>query len=511
MFSKNTIINDKQPHRRTDFDVIVIGTGMGGSAAGAICARHGLKTLILEKNPRPGGSCSYYLKKGFHVDTGTHLFIRGNDGPFGECTRRLGMGEAINFLQADPVTHLRGFNLDIALPAGWAAKIIFLLRFVYQADIPMREYPSLIRMLWDMKHMAPAEIENLDRISIEDFMKRYTDNIQVLTVLGFLMGLYFVLPIWEASAGESIWNFQKMWDGKFTVCYPQGGAVTIPQTFLDGAKKHSATIRMSAPVKRIVVAEGRVSGVVLKNGEFISTRAVISTSAAKDTVLKLAGPEHFPNEYIDTIRNLTASMTAFQAKIGVSKKLVRAGSLVGVYPARLEGEITEALMRELYHEAMQGRSGAYVPVYIPVPTNFDPDLAPAGCQLITAVAGSPNLEVALEDHANIWMDKMMTALFRLIPGLEKNMIFCDRWSVRALANWIGKSSGAAISTAQNTDQTGSRRLGHETPVRGLYLAGDCAGPARGVGTELACQSGMDCADRVAERLHDRADGVSGLS
>ena len=493
---------------RPNFDVIVIGTGPGGSSAGAVCARHGLRTLILEKNPRPGGSCSYYLKQGFQVDTGTHLFIRGNDGPFGECTRRLGMAGAIEFLKADPVTHLRGFNLDLSLPAGWIAKLIFLLRFVYQADIPVTEYPALIRMLRDMISMKAEQIEALDTISIEDFMKRYTTNIQVLTVLGFLMGLYFVLPIWEASAGESIWNFQKMAARGFTVCYPRGGAVAIPMTFLKGAEKFSATIRMNAPVSRIILDHGRVIGVALKNGEAITARAVISTSSAKDTILKLAGEDHFPAPYLRTIRSLTASMTAFQAKIGVRKKLINAGALVGVYPARLEGEITDALMRRLYQEAMQGRSGDYVPVYIPVPTNFDPTLAPAGCQLITAVAGSPNLEVELKDHANVWMDKMMVALNRLIPGLAENMIFCDRWSVRALATWIGKSSGAAISTAQSVTQTGSRRLLHETPVAGLYLAGDCAGPARGVGTELACQSGMDCADLTARALAAEAT-VSG--
>jgi len=48
---------------------------------------------------------------------------------------------------------------------------------------------------------------------------------------------------------------------------------------------------------------------------------------------------------------------------------------------------------------------------------------------------------------------------------------------------------------------GVRRPSQRTPVRGLYLAGDGAG-ARGVGTELACQSGMDCGDLVAQ---DRAN------
>ena len=90
----------------------------------------------------------------------------------------------------------------------------------------------------------------------------------------------------------------------------------------------------------------------------------------------------------------------------------------------------------------------------------------------------------------------------MIPELEENTIFCDTWSVQTLAKWIGKSSGSAITTAQTPDQVGYRRTPHETPVKGLYLAGDCAGPARGVGTELACQSGMDCGDLVASHWYN---------
>lgn len=434
------------------------------------------------------------------MDTGAHLFIRGNEGPFGDCTRRLGMGDAIRFLYCDPVTHLRGFNLDLALPAGRIARIFFLLRFILQAEIPLAEYPAIIRMIRDMIRMTPPEIEALDRVSIEEFMRRYTTNIQVITVLGYLMGLYFILPIWEASAGESVWNFQKLAARGLTVCYPRGGTVTIPKTFLEGARNFSAEVRMNAPVRRITIAGGRATGVVLKNGEAITARAVISTSSANDTVLKLAGEKHFPAPYLETIRALTPSMTAFQAKIGVKKKLIRAGSLVGLYPPRQEGKVSEALMRRLYQDALQGKSGDYIPVYMPVPSNFDPELAPEGCQLITAVAAAPHLGIPLEDPPSVWMDKMMTAFYRLVPGLEDNMMFCDRWTVRALAAWIGKSSGAAISTAQSVTQTGGNRLPHETPVRGLYLAGDCAGPARGVGTELACQSGMDGADLVTRDL-----------
>ena len=66
-----------------------------------------------------------------------------------------------------------------------------------------------------------------------------------------------------------------------------------------------------------------------------------------------------------------------------------------------------------------------------------------------------------------------------------------------IAQWIGKSNGGAVTTGQTTDQVRANRPPHKTPVSGLYIAGDCGGTARGVGTELACQSGMDCGDLVA--------------
>lgn len=53
--------NSSDTPQHTDFDVIVIGADMGGCAAGAITARHGLKILTLENSPRRRGNCSYYI------------------------------------------------------------------------------------------------------------------------------------------------------------------------------------------------------------------------------------------------------------------------------------------------------------------------------------------------------------------------------------------------------------------------------------------------------------------
>ena len=42
---------------QNSFDVIVIGAGPGGYVCAIRCAQLGLKTALVEKNPRLGGTC----------------------------------------------------------------------------------------------------------------------------------------------------------------------------------------------------------------------------------------------------------------------------------------------------------------------------------------------------------------------------------------------------------------------------------------------------------------------
>src|SRR5262245_35174519 len=103
---------------------VVIGSGIGGSAATLLLAHAGIPTTLLEKNRRIGGSCSGYDKQGFHVDIGTHLFCRGPRGPLGDVLRRVGAGGAIRFRRTRDIAEIRmpdpagtGEVLRIAIPA----------------------------------------------------------------------------------------------------------------------------------------------------------------------------------------------------------------------------------------------------------------------------------------------------------------------------------------------------------------------------------------------------------
>lgn len=483
-----------------EWDVVVIGTGMGGSAAGAICALNGLKTLILEKNPRPGGACSYYEKDGFQMDCGTHLFIRGNKGPFGALTRRLGMGEPLEFRHTPYTVHLKGMNVDVKIPQNLLGRAAIAPWIALQSRISPLQYPGIARLMYDIVTMKPHEIDALDGITVEEYMLRFTKNEEVRAMFGLLLGLFFILPPWEASAGESIWNLQKL-ILEMNLGYPKGGAVSIPKSFLTGAEKHGATVRMKAGVKKIEVDNGQVRAVILRNGERITTRTVISTTSLADTVSELVGEQHFPAPYVARTQGIKPSWTAVQAKIAVKKRVIDAGSLVGGTPLKLNRKFDGDFLHQTMGSLQDGRFTGFVPIYAPVPTNYDPSLAPPGCQIITAVAVAPTLDIELEDGEQRWIDGMMDALYEMVPNLKKNILFHDTWSVKTLAAWIGKSNGSAITTSQTPSQVGLKRPAHRTPVQGLYIAGDCGGHARGVGTELACQSGMDCADMVTSDLH----------
>ena len=69
---------------------------------------------------------------------------------------------------------------------------------------------------------APTRSTRGTAARIEDFLAPFVDHAPTIGIFGFLLGLYFILPYWEVSAGEAIWSFQRMARDNF-LSYPKGG------------------------------------------------------------------------------------------------------------------------------------------------------------------------------------------------------------------------------------------------------------------------------------------------
>jgi prolycopene isomerase len=485
---------------------VVIGSGIGGTAATLLLAHAGIPVTLVEKNRRIGGSCSGYEKQGFHVDIGTHMFCRGDKGPLGDVLRRAGKPGAIRFVRTRDIAELRFLDPDdaskvrgVAVPADVSRMPRFAFEIARALQLSMTDALRAARLFTYILSMSDAEVASWDHRSIEEFLEPFTDHAPTIGVFGFLLGLYFILPYWEVSAGEALWCFRRMARDN-ALSYPKGGSIAIPETYVRLAKEKGAQVRTGTGVKRIVVRDGRVAGVELADGTVLPATIVISTSSLRTTVSKLAGAEHFPHDYVDRAMKIRGSYIAVQAKIGLTKKLVEPGCIVGGVGDGVDlARVGTNDMKEMFAHLLRGEVPPIVPFYCPVPTNFDPELAPPGHQLLTLCAVAPTSDVALSSPPAAWEEAMMRTIRRVVPGLDQHVAFIDTFDVSFIESWIGKEFGPAVSTGQTPDQVGKKRPPVYTPLRGLYLAG-CNAGARGVGTELAAASAMECVDRVLTDL-----------
>ena len=492
--------------RGARWDVVVLGAGIGGSACAALLAKAGLRTLLAEKNPRIGGSCGWYDKRGFRIDYGTHMFSRGGRGPLGRALARV--GERVDFLRIDDLAQVRGPGLQLTVPAQAWRMPQFCAEAVRQLRIPLGELPRITRMFFDILTMPRVEAEAWDARSIESFVDRYTEDPRLFGLFGFLLGLYFILPPWEVSAGEAILAFQAMVrDNRLS--YVRGGSGAIPRAFVRALERYGGEVAVRAGGVAIEPLPTGGFRVQLKDGREVEAERVVSTTTLKDLV-RMVGAERLPEAYVQRAQAIKTSYVAVQAKIALPRRRERVGCIVGGWsrdPAFNPWSVTRADYRHQFAALERGCVPLVVPVYCPIPTNFDPTLAPDGAQLLTACAVAPTTDIARPEdtrpHARndrAFIKGLLDAMNALSPGCLDDALFVDTMGTEALAAWIGKQHGPAVSTGQTPSQSGRARPKVRTPLPGLYVCGDAAG-GRGIGTELAADSAMECAQAL---LEDRA-------
>ena len=86
-----------------NYDVIIIGSGLGGLLCGYILSKEGFKVCILEKHHQPGGNLQTFTRHGHKFETGVHYI--GGLGPGQTLSRYwsyFGLMDKIKLQQLDP-------------------------------------------------------------------------------------------------------------------------------------------------------------------------------------------------------------------------------------------------------------------------------------------------------------------------------------------------------------------------------------------------------------------------
>jgi len=490
--------------------ILVIGSGVGGAGVAALLQNRGHRVTLLEKNDFYGGKCWTFQRDGFVVDSGVHMFSTGESGQHGDLNRRI-KGD-LEWWVANPGEHLLiGGDLFFSLyqnlldPRGIPGNVRLALRTqaerwrrsrrgefadtssrkdlereIYRAsrrNTPLETLAAVARLAF----LNQSYIQELDRMSLQEFMHRITDDRYPLQGIAALSMLLTVVPYHQASAGEFLWCFSNIFR-KRTLGVPRGGSREIPGAFLRAFRRDGGELRLGCEVKRILVRDAKARGVETADGEEIEADIIISNAGIKRT-LDLAGEEHFPEDYVSYVRGLRYSYSFITAKYGLSRRVVD-------LPAPSFFNIPDVDPDHMFDYIDRGGVPEDPFLFTPLPSEWDPYAAPLGKQLLIMGVNGP-VEVNEDNVAQCdrILDRAEERLEDIFPQIEGHVEWKMRTHISHTSSITGKPTGECIGLAQCVGQTGADKPVPWTPVRDLWLVGADAG-ARGVGTEQAAGSAL---------------------
>jgi phytoene dehydrogenase-like protein len=454
---------------------VVIGSGVGGSGCAALLAKAGYDVTLLEGQPFAGGRCASLEKEGFRYDFGVHMFSRGDKGPLGEINRRTG-GD-LRWVTHDWPCHIMGrMEFDFPLDINSLLRQFYLAR---KLGVKPSYYPGAFRLFLNLMGGKKAD-ENEDVI-LQDYVSKFTDDEVIHLFVNCVSQLYFAQSYRQSSAGEFLWSFSRMFKGA-SFGYPVGAGGGIPGSYVKSTERLGGKALFAEEAVRIIVEGGRATGVETGKGTYPAD-VVISNAGMRNTVY-LAGKEYFPEDYIGKAEGYGDSNAYVTIKYALDRKVI---------PYPVVFYMPHIAPDKVFDYIEKGEPPDEPYIFMPVPTNHDPSLAPEGNQLVIAGTAAP--AGASDELCNAILDRVHTQVCEIFPDLESAMLWESRSTGADVRELTGHRAGECIGLAQVPGQVGKNRPGHATPVDGLYLVGADAG-ARGIGTEMAAGSALALADML---------------
>src|SRR4030042_3225317 len=160
--------------KQLKYDIIIIGSGLGGLTSAALLSKAGYKTLVVEKLPFAGGRCATLDYHGYKISTGLEM---ATEEVHGELCREVGAEFDIRVPQ--PIYKYRIKGKDYAAPV--AAKI--LTTMIEQAARDNAEKERVMQAL--KRGLTWAEPSY--SMSLYDWITQYTDNPDMVGVFRFFV------------------------------------------------------------------------------------------------------------------------------------------------------------------------------------------------------------------------------------------------------------------------------------------------------------------------------------
>lgn len=493
-----------------DYDVLVIGSGIGGLTAALTCARAGRSVLVLEAGKQFGGYINPFARRHFHFDPGVHYIGEaGPGGAFRHLLDRLGL-EHVRFRELDP----DGFDI-YSFPGFEVRNCVGLDRFRDRiaAQVPserrnLERFFALARDVDQVLREAPrargaAAIASVlrrlpwllrwSRATLGQMLDHYFDDPRAKAAIAGPVG-DLGLPPGRLSALMHLGLLGHYSRGAY---FPAGGGGALRDAFVEALRQEGAVLERNARVTKILHSGGRVRGVQRADGTVHTARVVISNAQATQTY-GMVGLEHLRPRLRRKIERVEHSVGSIVLFLGVDGGLDTSAIGSANLWAYDDLDIDRTFSRASLDDPR--RAGSF---FLTVPTNKDPrgGLAPDGMQTVELVtlAGSRPFErwfgaktkrrgEAYEQLKREIAAAYLEAAERYLPGLRDHLVLHDVSTPATNVTYAAAPAGNIYGPAHTPAQIPPFRFSPWTPVEGLYL---CGASVMSAGVVPCASSGRD--------------------
>lgn len=471
--------------------IAVIGAGLGGLTFGVCAARDGHEVVLTDKNKEPGGVMALTKQDGFSFEQGplilTDLLPEESVGGFLES-----IGIRLETVRDD-----RGLctpDFDLIPPAEYAGpdwrKRRLKELFPQDAkgiDEYYRFYEALMKLrflggrkaspLNKLRMLAAySGIKKYEKLSCREFTEKLFSDERLRLVFNGILADFCADPDEVGCFMLPFVNTETAFDKRMPVhrggklYYPGyryivGGCQKLPEALCGYILDHGGAFLPETVADKVLIENGRATGVRLADGREIAADAVVGCGSARDFFTETVGLEHLDEAYIKILNEFRPMEAVFMVHLGVDydPSVYQKQSLCYYYGSYdLHGAV-ENLRSGVYHNGQDG-------FLIYFPDRHAPAFAPEGCHCVTIYTVCPDRlrDGDWESRKEAYAEELIRLAERRLPELSEHIVtkkIVTAEDYRAFTHMKKSSFGGTVPVRDLQNPP------HITPVRNLVFVG----------------------------------------
>ena len=532
------------------YDAIVIGGGHNGLVAAAYLAKHGARTVVLEKRHKTGGAADTSEPwpdelPGVKVNTLSYTMSLMPPSlrrdlqleRFGFKLLPLGQGYLPmpgggSIVQSDDdaktyesIARLSKHDADAYGPFyEWIGRIADIMGPLLMQTPPNlgskkpKDIKDVAQLGWALRKQVDqqtvADITRLFTMSATDLLDRWFESPQMT---GF-MAVNGIIGTWAGPDAPGTayvmmhHSVGDIGDGEVAAWgFMEGGMGAVAKACEDSARFFGAEIRVNAPVATIQTAGGRARGVTLENGEELLAPVIVTSCHPKITFLQQLDTNDLPDSFVHDIEHWKTRSGTVKVNLAIDR--LPTFTADPEFDPEIHGGAIQLLddgdqLEEAFQDARFGQAARRPFSDTEIPSVVDTTLTPEGSNVHTVSMFTQWVPADWadddDDHAaelDAYADRLIERFDLIAPGFKDSVLARQVIGPKQMQQEWDLIGGNIFHGELTVDQLFHMRpavgyADYRSPIAGLYQASSATHAGGGV-------TGLPGHHAVREILQDK--------